>query len=266
MRYNIVHTCLEGSHGNDSSSGRGPWAIEVYNNAFDQVGCTSGCGFGQMQWRSAVLAIFGNTWTSDYGQAINLDNYRSNSDGANFWGGCTGSNAVDGNDEAMVGTKGRHCFDQIGTLYNTVEDGSHQHLPAFIVNNTRGGAYTYAERGNNPSPFTDNPILPNEDFFNGVNASNPNSCATNAPIGDGTCGIGYGTLAQRPATCTGPNGNGTGGVLYWATDQGGDWDTTHGGANDGAVYRCTSTNTWTSYYTPYTYPYPQSSLNAQLKD
>jgi hypothetical protein len=24
----------------------------------------------------------------------------------------------------------------------------------------------------------------------------------------------------------------------------------------GALYKCTATNTWTSYYTPYTYPHP----------
>jgi hypothetical protein len=52
----------------------------------------------------------------------------------------------------------------------------------------------------------------------------------------------YGLLANLPATCTPKSG-------YFAT-------------NDGALgtlYQCTSTNTWTAYYTPYTYPHPLRS-------
>lgn len=61
----------------------------------------------------------------------------------------------------------------------------------------------------------------------------------------GTTGVGIGTMATRPATCTT-------GVGYWATDQG-SWNTT--GA-DGVLFKCTSTNTWTQYYTPYIFPHP----------
>jgi hypothetical protein len=64
---------------------------------------------------------------------------------------------------------------------------------------------------------------------------------------NGTVGVGAGTLASRPATCT-P------GVAYWATDQG-EWDSTHSGA-DGQLYQCTATNTWTLYYKPFLYPHP----------
>jgi hypothetical protein len=49
-------------------------------------------------------------------------------------------------------------------------------------------------------------------------------------------GTGWGTLANRPATCT-PQ------VAYWATDQ-------------NKLYQCSATDTWTVYYTPYTYPHP----------
>jgi hypothetical protein len=72
---------------------------------------------------------------------------------------------------------------------------------------------------------------------------------------NGTSGTGWGTLANRPTTCTT-------GVAYWATDQG-SWNNSttnpHGvqqnGAN-GVLYKATATNTWTLYYTPYTYPHP----------
>ena len=72
---------------------------------------------------------------------------------------------------------------------------------------------------------------------------------------NGSSGTGWGTLANRPTTCT-P------GVAYFATDQG-SWNTStsnpygvqQNGA-DGVLYKCTAPNTWTLYYTPYTYPHP----------
>jgi len=64
---------------------------------------------------------------------------------------------------------------------------------------------------------------------------------------NGMTGIGRGTLASRPTTCTT-------GVGYWAIDQG-EWNSKHAGA-DGQLYKCISTNNWQLYYTPYTYPHP----------
>jgi len=52
-----------------------------------------------------------------------------------------------------------------------------------------------------------------------------------------------------PTTCSIGQG-------YWKTDAGGNWDTTNATADDGALYKCTSTNHWDLYYTPYTYPHP----------
>ncbi len=71
---------------------------------------------------------------------------------------------------------------------------------------------------------------------------------------NGTTGTGWGTLANRPTTCTV-------GVGYWATDAGGNWHTTNGTADDGELYVCKTLNTWGTssdgwpyYYKPYTYP------------
>jgi hypothetical protein len=71
---------------------------------------------------------------------------------------------------------------------------------------------------------------------------------------NGTSGVGCGTLANRPSSCTK-------GVGYWATNQSCTNLTGMVGANpsapiSGTLYKCTSTNTWTAYYTPYTYPHP----------
>jgi hypothetical protein len=64
---------------------------------------------------------------------------------------------------------------------------------------------------------------------------------------NGTSGTGWGTLANRPSTCRA-------GVGYWATDQG-NWNQS-GIGGQGELFVCTATNTWSLYYTPYTYPHP----------
>ena len=76
------------------------------------------------------------------------------------------------------------------------------------------------------------------------------------PTHPSTCntGVGCGTLANRPATCTT-------GVAYWATNQSCSDMTGMVGADpstsiSGTFYKCTGTNSWTAYYTPYTYPHP----------
>jgi len=84
--------------------------------------------------------------------------------------------------------------------------------------------------------------LANRDYFNYTSSFN------------GTSGVGCGTLASRPSTCTT-------GVGYWATNQSCTDLSGMMGANpatpiSGTLYKCTATNTWTSYYTPYAYPHP----------
>jgi hypothetical protein len=75
-------------------------------------------------------------------------------------------------------------------------------------------------------------------------------------VASGACtgGVGQGTFAQLPTSCTV-------GVAFWVTDRGGDWNTLGGGANDGALYKCTDDSplTWTLFYTPATYPHAQAA-------
>jgi len=76
-------------------------------------------------------------------------------------------------------------------------------------------------------------------------------------------GVGCGTLAARPATCTT-------GVAYWATNQRCDNLDGMVGVSpstpiSGTLYKCTSTDTWGEpYYTPYTYPHLLRRLGNQL--
>jgi hypothetical protein len=88
-----------------------------------------------------------------------------------------------------------------------------------------------------------NAIAENSDFYNQNTSFN------------GTVGMGCGTLSNRPASCTT-------GVGYWATDQDcSSVDSASVGVNpsspiNGTLWKCTTTNVWTEYYTPYTYPHP----------
>jgi hypothetical protein len=75
---------------------------------------------------------------------------------------------------------------------------------------------------------------------------------------DGSSGVGYGTLSQRPTPTLV-------GVGYWATDQ--NIADLHGavGANpttpiSGTLYKCTAPGVWIEYYKPYTYPHPLRKL------
>ncbi len=121
--------------------------------------------------------------------------------------------------------------------------------PAYEFNNT--GTVTSVWSNIFTSGGHTSPIVRDRDFFS--SHDNGSNCDTSASAC--TAGVGTGTFAQMSAkNCTAGAGS-TPGVGWWATDRGGDWDTTHGGANDGALYRCTATNTWTLYYTPHTYPY-----------
>src|SRR5262249_27004183 len=91
--------------------------------------------------------------------------------------------------------------------------------------------------------YVDSHIVSNRDYYNAVSASAQTSATS--PF-NGSTGMGFGTVAKRPATCThttAPNGENTGGVGYFATDQ-------------NTLYRCSATNTCTAWTLPYTYPHP----------
>jgi hypothetical protein len=67
-------------------------------------------------------------------------------------------------------------------------------------------------------------------------------------------GVGCGTLANLPSSCTVGQG-------YWATNQSCSSLAGLAGKNpstpiSGTLYKCAATNTWTPYYQPYLYPHP----------
>jgi hypothetical protein len=90
---------------------------------------------------------------------------------------------------------------------------------------------------------------PNRDYYNAVSVNAQTS--PTSPF-NGSVGMGFGSLANRPTSCTTNPNEAGGGVGYFATDQG----------TQGTLYRCSATNTWTVHYTPYQYPHPLVSGGA----
>lgn len=180
----------------------------------------------------------------------------------NGWGYCNGSSAWDKNSDAT----GYACIDQPGRGQGDLLVGSY--ATSNRKNNATGTVswpnqalepiYEWNNMGNVVPGWGGNwlanlvstRIVQNRDFYlhHGNTSCNPGTAACSA-------GTGMGPLAQRPANCTV-------GVAYFATDQG-SWNTStsnpygvqQNGA-DGVLYKCTATNTWSLYYTPYMYPHP----------
>lgn len=256
FRYNTVTQTGTMSHSLQAAAERGTRKQEIYGNRFNSLANTTFAGAYQ---RGGTGVIFYNDFTSEvpYNASVLLDNVRSvdpdTSDNTTGAGACDGDHIWDGNEDSS----GYPCRDQIGRSSDSSlwTDGSSpsptQELsPMYLWAEYAGGvaqkAYVATE-GLNSSH-----IKHNRDYYD----YNPAFLTTGTPVvGDNTTGgVGCGTLASRPSTCTT-------GVAYWATNQKCDDLTGMVGANpstpiSGTLYKCTATNTWEPYYTPYTYPHP----------
>ncbi len=148
---------------------------------------------------------------------------------------------------------GYPCLDQVGrgpgdllsgdpfTTQTPVAPLNQPLSPHYCFNNTDDGAVSACRTSSGSGTDV---IHEERDYYNSNAAFN------------GTTGIGRGTRASRPATCTT-------GVAYWSTDGGGNWNTSttetysNTPGEDGALDKCTATDTWTNdWYVPYTYPHP----------
>lgn len=220
---------------------------EFYKNTITQTDS----GFMLFAYiRGGTGMMWGNRGSDPYSlQSIEINNVRSCRDPGSTNGKCSGASNWDGN---TSGQQGYPCRDQLGRSHDTVvwiTGAAYTQVlnPAYFWDNKRTSnqaEYTVdidALESCSPSDLNALHIQNNRDYYQ-LNASFT-----------GASGVGIGTLAARPATCTA-------GVAYWATDQG-EWNSLNPGP-DGQLYKCTATNTWTLYYIPFPYPHPLQSAAA----
>jgi len=267
-RHNTTLNCLVTSHGVTHAGG--PQNIEFYNNltTVDSGSVNQGvqdCYRCFHHQGSGEFIAFNNSFTAFTGKSgtpLDMAHYRSIANGPSVDHGiaaCDGTDGIDGNRAPSGSNYGYPCWRQPG------RDTNGNLMPMYAWNNYWSDTLAQinlkldnfggiAPNGSFPPNNCDPSSSGNCDYFtfqmkadresyNAVSASAQSS--PTSPF-DGTTGMGFGTLANRPTTCTtNPNESG-GGVGYFATDQGAQ----------GTLYQCSATNTWTVWYTPYTYPHP----------
>jgi hypothetical protein len=235
---------------------RGCRAYEIYANTFTAQ--PSNFMFSAVWLSSGTGVVWGNTIpSSSAGGGTGVSNFiygrvnRSNNNPyvqqptPTGWGYCGTAFSGSGScwDQNAVAATGYACIDQIG---RGAGDLLVNDFPT--VTNNRTGTCTWPNQALEPvyewanaySPVPSNPshiwtqaeapALINRDYYLGTADSGSPITFT------GATGVGAGLLSARPGTCTAL-------VAYWATDT-------------NTLYQCSSTNTWTVYYTPYTYPHP----------
>lgn len=265
MRYNTINSAYVGvqTHATKSQAGptRGCRAYEAYKNYL--TGPSSSPASGAMGSKGGSALVWGNTMAQGYYRFFQAStdrntSYVSETSTPNGWGYCgtsvngTGS-GWDGNQSSSTGYP---CLDGLGrgqtaqalngqdfpsrrnASTNSIAWPQQYLEPIYMWNNSIGSA-TYVL-------IQDSVTTNNQDYYYDCGSGN-NSCSNGFTGADGT---GFGTLANRPSSCTAGRGGkyytsptGSYGVGYFATDV-------------NTFYVCNSSNTWTAIYTPYAYPHP----------
>ncbi|MDE2188295.1 MAG: peptidoglycan-binding protein, partial [Patescibacteria group bacterium] len=240
IRYNQINDTAVQIHSVASSIQAGRM-MELYKNTFDgHSTCDAPHCWTPFQTRGGTALMWDNTIENGYSNigVIYFDRvFDNNIFHQSDWGYCDGTNPWDQNSDqygyACLDQPGRGQGDLLSGVYpnkiNTVTNSvswPHQALePIYEWGDTITNPPTTSSVGGfGAESYVSNVIKENRDYYVGTS------------VFDGTKGVGSGPLSSRPTSCT-PR------VAYWATDQ-------------NTLYQCSSTNTWTQYYTPLTCPHP----------
>lgn len=260
FRHNTTTNCLVTSHGVPHSGG--PQNFELYDNNIRVDSGAEAAGFGGCyrcfhHQGSGEFMAFNNSFTAFSTKStdpLEMTHYRSATPAVAGYntslGRCDGTSSRDGNRSPSSIYFGYPCWRQPG------RDFAGNLKPMYVWNNrwSDTGArisMLVANPWSSISPGVEDHIKPERDYYNAVSASAQTS--PSAPF-NGTTGMGFGLLANRPTTCTTgaePLDAGKGGVGYWATDT-------------NTLYRCSAANTWTAHYQPYIYPHPLTAAPMQI--
>jgi len=213
----------------------------------------SNASWAANQWSPVGVPYSGRDVTQGFGGALTSNTANT----AVFVGEFQYYNAWTAGDSYQI-LRAAACIDQPGRGMGALLTGSSANLvstgspgpvaqvldPIYVWNNSHSDP-TY--NSNPVSVGSANPrLIANREWY----AESLTQAAQTSPTSpfNGTSGMGHGTLANCPTTCTT-------GVGYWATDQG-NWNQSGDGFGQGELFVCTAPNTWTLYYIPYVYPHP----------
>jgi hypothetical protein len=148
------------------------------------------------------------------------------------------------------------CVDQGGRGQGNYVSGATPSLSSAALNQALDPIY---EWDNSESPVRLNwnvgtdtgKTIANRDWYTDNSKGTPQAQTSPTSPFNGTSGVGFGTLANRPG-CVSPAC--TVGVGYFATDQG-NWNQSENGFGQGEFFTW-SGSSWTLHFTPYTYPHP----------
>lgn len=243
----------------------GPYNSEIYGNRISNAAFTVAPNYRNIHFQGSGEELAWGNQVEDNGNAIVVQNFRSDSSTATSEGNC---NSLANGTVNGTGLSPTSAKDGNRSPTGTYLGYPTWHQPGRDINGTLRPLYLWRNRtaagtivrlqinsgGNMPFHFK-----ANRDYYEAVSASAQTS--PTSPF-NGTSGMGYGTLANRPTACA-PTPEtldaGQGGVGYWCTDCG-SWKTATPSqgvdVENGVLYRCSAANTWAVHYTPYTYPHP----------
>jgi hypothetical protein len=247
FRNNDVRNCLVTAHGVTHAT---TVNFELYNNKLRRTANSGGWEDGTRLFHhqgSGELFLWGNTFYSAgplSDDCLAVTHYRSTTPAIGGFddslGRCDGTEPIDGN---RPGQKGYPCWMQPGRAPGPQVYGVLSPVYAWMNADSATGnnvPITIENPWSATNPSVEDHIKPDRDYYDAVSKKAQNS--PTSPF-DGTTGMGFGTLANRPVTCkTNPDEIG-GGVGYFATDT-------------QTLYRCASSDNWVEHYKPYTYPHP----------